>query len=35
MTLTDVALVLLATALITGIWMADDIIKMFKRGFWR
>jgi hypothetical protein len=35
MTLTDVALVLLATSLITVIWNAEQIIRKFKRGFWR
>jgi hypothetical protein len=35
MTLTDVALVLLATVLITGIWNAEHIIRKFKQGFWR
>jgi hypothetical protein len=35
MTLIDVALVLLATALIVVIWNMEHIIKMFKRDFWR
>jgi hypothetical protein len=35
MTLTQVALVIMATALIVVIWNAEHIIRMFKQGFWR